>query len=436
MSTLFRLLSLDRIASQVTAVLIGASLVSFTLVTATITTVLSSRDYPSSAAEAPIRIATVLEGLNGLPALERPQLVAAYGREDLRITLDRVLSNDSASASDHPLRTTIFAHVPPGVRLLSIKSASSNVVEVQARLEDGQAVTVYAQFSRLALLPLPPLFFYLSFMLLTTMLVSIWVARRIVAPLGRFATAANRFGDDGTGEPLVEDGPAEVRRASSAFNRMRTRIMRLIEDRTNLLLAISHDLRTPLTRLRLRAEELDGGAAADRKRMLDDIQSMDSSITAAVTYLREGITGEPIEQADVPSILSTICDQFSDAGYVVEYEGPARLATRCQPLALGRAVNNLVDNATKYGSRVTVSLVIVAGRFVIAVEDNGPGIPDDEKAKVVKPFYRSDPARQDIRGFGLGLAIVSRIAEVHGGTLTLKDRPTGGLRAELSLPLR
>jgi len=213
---------------------------------------------------------------------------------------------------------------------------------------------------------------------------------------------------------------------------MRERILRLLEERTRMLMAISHDLRTPLTRLRLRSEELTEDD--QKRRMLEDIELMDGSITSAIAYVREGGTAEVLEAADLPSLVETICDQFGDDGHPIVYEGPARLTVRCLPLALGRALTNLIDNAVKFGTSVTVRLAADAQGVSIEVEDDGPGIPDAEKQLVLEPFYRTDAARCSVGGFGLGLAIALTVARHHAGTLTLHDRVPHGLCARMTIP--
>jgi signal transduction histidine kinase len=433
MSRLARLLSLDRIASQITVLLIVASVGSFLVTMTAVLAVLSEQDSPTAALAAPVRIVTALKGLDASSGAAREQLAASYRDEDIDVRLDDEASDAQGGDVAQIIKDSIVRRLPTNLQLLTIKEERPDVIKVVVRLGDGHTATVLAQFSKLALRP-PPVLLPLVFLLASTILLSVWAAHRLVAPLSRFAAAADRFGRDGGGEYLDERGPAEIRRASNAFNRMRERINRLIDDRTSLLLAISHDLRTPLTRLRLRTAELSPADAFLKSRILDDIKTMDSSITAAVTYLREGVSEEPAEMAELSSTLNTICDQFADAGFSVEYDGPPRLAIRCRPRTLERAVTNLVDNAVKYGSHVHVLLEAQDGRVAIEVQDDGPGIPDAEKQRVVEPFYRSDSARKDVRGFGLGLAIVSSIVQSHGGTFILLDNAPHGLRARMDLP--
>lgn len=169
--------------------------------------------------------------------------------------------------------------------------------------------------------------------------------------------------------------------------------------------------------------------------MLNDIALMDASISSAIAYVREGGTTEAPVMADLPSLVETVCSRFEDAGHPITYEGPSHYAVQCLPLALERGISNLVDNAVKYGTSVTVRLDTTrAGQVSIVVEDNGAGIPDAEKLLVVEPFYRTDEARHSVGGFGLGLAIACTVARHHGGTLTLHDRVPHGLCARLTIP--
>lgn len=425
---------LDGIASQITTLLVVAISLSTLATIAVVLLTLTEQDSPVAASEGPTRIATIAAGLDSIPSSLRPALASALTRDRTAVRmLDGGESQDMPGPGAHPLKARVLERLPSGVRLLRITTEQTDEVLVVIRLGDGQVATILTPFSTLALLPLPLILPFVCLVVSASAL-SVWAGRRLVGPLSRFADAADGFGRDGDDTALKESGPLEVRRAASAFNRMRERIGRLIEDRTNLLLAISHDLRTPLTRMRLRLAELQTEDTGSRERLLEDIASMDSSITAAVTYLREGIDEEPEETAELASILNTICDQFSDAGFSVEYVGPPRLTFRCRPNALERAVTNLVDNATKYGAVVRVTLQGSGGGAQIDVDDDGPGIPSTEKARVLEPFYRADPARQVVSGFGLGLAIVAGIVRRHGGTLELQDNKPKGLRVRVTLP--
>jgi signal transduction histidine kinase len=216
---------------------------------------------------------------------------------------------------------------------------------------------------------------------------------------------------------------------------MRERIRKLIDDRTRMLAAMSHDLRTPLTRLRLRAETLPEGDT--RRQVMRDLHLMETMVNTALSFLRDQDGRERDEMVDLPSVLQAICDEFAAIGHDVRYEGPDHLLLRCRADSLARALTNLVDNAVKYGTAATLALAQPGdGTVNVTVTDDGPGIPQEELALVFEPFYRSDQARtlERDRGFGLGLPIAQRIIEGHGGTLTLRTHAPHGLEAVVMLP--
>lgn len=214
---------------------------------------------------------------------------------------------------------------------------------------------------------------------------------------------------------------------------MRTRIRTLLDNRTRMLAAISHDLRTPLTRLRLRAER----AAPDaRAGMLGDIERIGRMLDETLEYLRQDLRGERFERIDLASLIQTICAEFADIGYSVSYEGPSRLAWTCRPSALTRAITNIVDNATKHGTFVSVALHADDDVVQIDVRDNGRGIPTSLHEKVFEPFFKIEGPGVSAEpvGFGLGLAIARDVVKRHGGTIELRNRSVGGLLVRLSLP--
>lgn len=255
--------------------------------------------------------------------------------------------------------------------------------------------------------------------------------RRTLAPLRRLAVAADRIG---TGSPrkLAEAGPHELRQVTAAFNRMQERIARLIADRTQALAAVGHDLRTPLARLRLRVDTLaDAQARATIGRDVAEMQAMVGSLLA---YL--GGEGDPEAPAltDIAVLCATLADEATDAGHHVRYHGPDHCERALRRLNLKRALANLVENACHYGAQVTITLEPREQALTLAVEDDGPGIPEEALSSVIEPFVRLDDARRrDTQGLGLGLAIVARAVAIEGGGLRLSNRATGGLRAEITL---
>ncbi|WP_376985736.1 sensor histidine kinase [Bosea sp. R86505] len=283
--------------------------------------------------------------------------------------------------------------------------------------------------------------FYLAVMiaLLVSLvgLLSLWAARAVASPLSRLAEAVDRFDPDRDTIVAPEQGPIEVKRLAGAFGGMAARIRRLIDDRTRMLAAVSHDLRTPITRLRLRADEI--ADERQRRAIVSDLALMERMVGGALSYLRDGRASGSMAATDMPALLQTICDDFADLGHIVVYEGPMRASAVCDADQMTRAVNNLVDNAIKFGGRAVVKLDDTdSAAIAIEVEDDGPGIAPDEREKVFAPFYRSDLARtlKEGSGFGLGLSIVRAIAEAHRGSLTLADREGGGLRVRIAWPRR
>jgi signal transduction histidine kinase len=257
--------------------------------------------------------------------------------------------------------------------------------------------------------------------------------RRVTAPLASLATAAERLGHDVNAAPLAETGTNETRQAARAFNDMQTRLRGLIENRTRLLAAISHDLRTPLTLLRLRAETVEN--AQERDKMLSTIAEMDAMIGATLTFARDQSVDEARRPTDLTTLLQSVVDEMHDAGFAVRMQPGEAIVYECQPAALTRAVRNLLDNAAKYGKSANVEIRRLSKTIEINIDDEGPGIPQQELTRVLEPFYRLEESRsRETGGVGLGLAIAQSIVQAHGGTLTLTNRQARGLRATIVLP--
>jgi signal transduction histidine kinase len=265
--------------------------------------------------------------------------------------------------------------------------------------------------------------------------ISLYALRSITAPLSSIASAARSFGQaTSDGEALRSGGPREIAQVVEALNDMRMRVRSLVNERTQMLLALSHDLRTPLTRLRLRAERI--GDARLRDNMLQDIGTINDMLGETLAYLREGGPPEPAQLIELPSLLQTICAQFSDVGHEVAYRGPDRLAFPCRVNAVTRAVANLVDNGVKHGDAVIVALEPANdGKVGIEVSDDGPGIAGELREKVFEPFFKGDSSRNVAGrgGFGLGLSIAREIVRRHGGDIRLGDRAPHGLSVRLTL---
>ncbi|MDR3476140.1 MAG: ATP-binding protein [Devosia sp.] len=310
----------------------------------------------------------------------------------------------------------------PGMRLIAVRMPDQTVIS-----------------GKVMMLPPPPrpafpAWSFLIFALVFLPLIYFWAAWGLSRQLKSFARAAEGFSVEGQHQQLPENGPEEIAQVARALNRMRERIMGLLADRTRMLSAIGHDLRTPITRLRLRAEFIEDQHT--RLDILKDLDRMNRMVDSALTYIRDGRDSEKEVAVDLPALLRTVSDNFSDVGEHVSYKGLERLSIVARPDALVRAVENLVENALKYGSRAVVRCEWGDGeQIIIEVEDDGAGIAEDKRQAMLEPFVRGDAARNgSAGGFGLGLSITDSIARAHGGRLELSSGRMGGLLARLVLP--
>jgi signal transduction histidine kinase len=276
----------------------------------------------------------------------------------------------------------------------------------------------------------------LLFAVICVGLLGLWAARALTAPLSSFAKAAESFSLNGAAAPLPERGPEEIRSVAKALNRMRERITALIDDRTKMLAAISHDLRTPITRMRLRSEFIED--ESQRSRMLHDLDQMRSMLESVLSFLRNDRKLEAMTLVDVASTLQLVTDQFADMGQKIAYDGPQHAMAMVRPDDLHRSVTNLAENAVRFGAEATIRLRLASDSMTIDVEDDGPGISDERKDVMLEPFVRGDDARNmdEVTGFGLGLSIARAIVLAHGGELSLHDRHPHGLIVRIELPLR
>jgi signal transduction histidine kinase len=281
-----------------------------------------------------------------------------------------------------------------------------------------------------------PWFLTLLFAAISVTLLGLWTARALTAPLSSFARAAESFSLNGAPAPLPERGPEEIRSVAKALNRMRERITTLIDDRTRMLAAISHDLRTPITRMRLRSEFIEDDG--HRSCMLGDLDQMRSMLESVLSFLRNDRKLESMTLVDIASTLQLVTDQFADMGHKVAYDGPPHAMATLRPDDLHRSITNLVENAVRFGAEATIRLKMSPDSMTIDVEDDGPGISDARKDAVLEPFVRGDEARNmdEAAGFGLGLSIARAIVLAHGGELSLHDRQPHGLIVRIELPVR
>ena len=265
-----------------------------------------------------------------------------------------------------------------------------------------------------------------------------WAVQRFAEPVRQLAAAAEQLGVDVNAAPLREDGSADMRAAAVAFNTMAARIRRFVHDRTFMLTAIGHDLRTPITRLKLRAEWMED--EEQRRKMLADLDELEGMVAATLAFGRADANTEAPAAIDLAELLRTILEEAGDARpHLAErcvYEGPAHLTVRARPVAIKRALTNLVLNALNYGDSALVCLTPPKdGVVTIQVEDTGPGIPAGDLERVFEPFQRLEVSRnRETGGTGLGLPIARNILRAHGGDVVLANRAKGGLRAVVTLP--
>ena len=266
-------------------------------------------------------------------------------------------------------------------------------------------------------------------------ILAILAVRRATMPVSLFAKAAERLGLGLNAEPLSESGTGEVRRAARAFNTMQSRLQRFVKDRTQMLAAISHDLRTPITRMRLRAEFVDD--SEQREKMLSDLDDMEAMISVTLAFAREDAANEPAAPTDVAALVARIVSDEEEGGHAVSYTGPESLERIIRPLGLKRSLANIVGNAIKYGGCADVLLTKTEDGIEIFIDDKGPGILEAEKEQVFTPFFRLEGSRsRDTGGTGLGMTIARNAIRSMGGDIELLDRADGGLRVRVMLPVK
>jgi signal transduction histidine kinase len=258
-------------------------------------------------------------------------------------------------------------------------------------------------------------------------------ARRLARPITAFARAAERLGRDPEAPPVEIDGPAEVETAAVAFNEMQDRLRRYVGDRTAMVGAVAHDLRTPLPRLRFRIEATPEPL---RTKIIADIDQMDAMISSAMAFVRDATDPAERRRLELVSLVESVVDEMAETGLKVSAEGVGPVVIHGDPIGLRRMVTNLMDNAVKFAGSAHARVYADEGSAVVEVDDDGPGVPDHERERVFEPFQRGEPSRSRATGgSGLGLAVVRSVARAHGGEATIENRAEGGLRARARLPL-
>src|SRR5574341_412698 len=435
---------------------------------------LSERDrllYRAGGLQLAQRIADVSRLLDSMPTAERRRIVEVFNAPPLAISLDRAPLKPQTEQEDFqlamfssalrfalgeglqaavarrpgtPLPTP--ADAPDmsamhrgksrgmgGMGAMRAMGPGTASFIVQVTLRDGTRVTFDSY--------LPPQEEGVTLRLATTLLIllgtvvalSLVAVRWVTRPLSTLATAAEQLGEDINRAPLPVTGPAEVRRAAKAFNTMQSRLARFIGDRTRIVAAMSHDLKTPLTRLRLRTETLDDEAL--QTKFARDVDEMESMIAQTLDFMRDAASTEPAQPFNLMALLESLQTDYQDAGQAFEISGRVARPLSGRPRALRRCLSNLLDNAFRYGQRPSVAVEEGAREVTLRVLDEGPGIPEAELERAFEPFHRGEASRsRETGGTGLGLGIARNIARAHGGDVTLRNRAGGGLEATLTLP--
>jgi signal transduction histidine kinase len=311
--------------------------------------------------------------------------------------------------------------------------ASEPTFQVSVRLNDGTWLTVTAAYvQNIDFWPLKSVAL-LSIFVIGIGAMSIWAIQRLTAPFRVFAAAAGRLGTDVNAMPLEEHGPSEARSAIRAFNDMQRRLQRFIADRTQMLAAVSHDLRTPITRLRLRAECINDSAQS--AKLLADLKHMEEMIDSVLNFAKDDALSEPTVSVDLIAMLQSICDELTDRGFDLTFSPRGRLPYNCRRVSIRRCFGNIIENAVKYGQQAEVRLESGADEIMIRVEDRGPGIPENFREEVFRPFFRLEGSRsRNSGGSGLGLTVARTVARAHGGDVRLSAASGGGLVATVVLP--
>jgi signal transduction histidine kinase len=396
-----------------------------------------------------VRFVSLARLMEETPPGLRGRIVATASSSLLRISLDaaprveqtrgpraQALRDNLAAALGKPadaVRVSLWEHRRRWRDDRGERRRVHSWVSVSAEVGDGMWLNAASERP-----PVPPLgmWFMGSFLISAIAVATVGAlgVRFASKPLRQLANAADRLGRGESFDPLPEAGPRETRQANIAFNRMRERLDRFIRDRTAMLAAVAHDLRTPITSLRLRAEFIEDEEA--RAKILETLAEMQTMAEAVLAFARGDAESEPSRPTDVTALVESIVEDAAASGRDVSFADSPQAVLACRPSALRRAISNLTDNATFYGKSVRVRVERAGEDVCIVVEDEGPGIPPADLERAFEPFVRLEGSRsRETGGAGLGLAIARGIFRAHGGDVRLENRAEGGLRAIATLPV-
>ncbi|MFV1981972.1 MAG: ATP-binding protein [Thiohalomonadales bacterium] len=411
------------------------------------------------------RIAEIVRLLDDANSIERNRLVTILSVAPLRVSLNTAVWSELDTAAknwpaiefrkrllrqlgdNYSLRVAISDHPSTGAKQgmhnsgdhtmqhmqsMGMALPEALVFFAQVKLTDGSWVSFENSISEELFTDSTTLLLMLAILIFTVLAISLFAVSWVTRPLTMLTRAAHKLGANINQPPLSETGPIELRDAARAFNSMQNRLQNFIEDRTRLLTAISHDLKTPITRMRLRAEMLDD--PEQRGSFIKNLDEMQLIASETLDFLRADDAREPLQAIDICALLEAISDDAAELGQQVTIESCLIKPCFARPMAIKRCIANLVENAIKYGSNARISTQDNEQTLVITITDSGPGIPQQYLETVFEPFYRLETSRsRETGGSGLGLSIARNIALSHGGNLRLLNNPNGGLQAILTL---
>jgi signal transduction histidine kinase len=397
------------------------------------------------------RTATLVRVINAAPASSRNDIIQAFGSplhrywtSDTPVVANAALGEQEQQIARRLRRLTQNRVRDPRIALVERSSdpdddlapdlhARPQALDISVQLVDGSWLNAVAPL-RLPTLPEANVqwLYLLAISIAAVVVVVIIAVRWITRPLTALAEAADRVGRGELVEPLTVTGPYEIMRTVNAFNVMQQRLSRFVSDRLTMLAAISHDLRTPMTAARLRAEMIDDTEVKDA--IVRSLTQMQYITETTLSFARDETASEEPRTIDLASLVEAVADDLAATGQNITIAGRDHVPYRCRPALLRRALTNLISNAVKYGKRARITLHLTAEHARIMIDDEGPGLPADQLERVFEPFVRSDQSRSSATGgIGLGLSIARTIIRAHGGEVALKNLP-GGLRAEVVLP--
>lgn len=432
------------IYGQMVAILISSLLVTLLIVALLLNALcpaippLPEGPWPSALA-----IETGIRAIRAVPSSEREAVAHGFSTPDLRLQINSAFPC-LPRPMDHEgelLRRILQAYLPEDKETLQVfNCAQYGEAEKTTTVflpRDGIHLSIRSginfQLAQIMHMTLPITVPFISLLVMTGAL-SIWSIWRVNRPLSTLASYAETLGYDSASVPIKEQGPREVRHVIRAFNRMQTRISAAASERTRMLMSVSHDLRTPLTRLSMRVEM--GGEDAAPEAMRHDLNLMKQMLNGALSFLKGQREEELFEVVELGSLIESLCEEFSAVGRDVQYQGAIRLPCFCQPVSIARAVSNLIENGLKYGGQAKVDAWSSDGQVFIEIQDRGPGIPEMMRQAMLQPFARMDQARSFDGSLGLGLSIVHDIVARHHGTIEFRDASSSGFIVRLVLPER